>query len=231
MIENIDAHLETGLDLEPAIIQAANQIVVPTFVSTLCICIVWLPLFQLSGIAGYLFLPLAEAIIFAMLASFILSRTFVPTMAAWLLRAQVAEARIGHPVAGPLCAVPCGLRAALRALSRWLSRAAHRSARAARGFVVRFFGGGTRLISFVLVPLAWEGISSRASSRARSTCISRAPSVCAWKRQACLPHWSIIRCGTLLPGHVDEYHRQLRSAQQRHQPGLQRERDDRAARL
>jgi multidrug efflux pump subunit AcrB len=92
MIENIDAHLQRGLDLEPAIIEAANQIVVPTFVSTLCICIVWLPLFQLSGIAGYLFLPLAEAIVFAMIASFILSRTLVPTMAAYLLRGQV-EAR------------------------------------------------------------------------------------------------------------------------------------------
>ena len=90
MIENIDSHLETGQALEPAIIDAANQIVVPTFVSTLCICIVWLPLFQLSGVAGYLFLPLAEAIIFAMVASFVLSRTLVPTMAAFLLPAQVA---------------------------------------------------------------------------------------------------------------------------------------------
>jgi multidrug efflux pump subunit AcrB len=89
MIENIDAHLKQGLELQPAIIQAANQIVIPTLVSTLCICIVWLPLFRLSGVAGYLFLPLAEAIVFAMLASFILSRTLVPTMAAYLLRAQV----------------------------------------------------------------------------------------------------------------------------------------------
>src|ERR1700691_708581 len=91
MIENIDAHLAKGLELEPAIIDAANQIVIPTFVSTLCICIVWLPLFQLSGVSGYLFLPLAEAIIFAMIASFILSRTLVPTMAAYLLRAQVTS--------------------------------------------------------------------------------------------------------------------------------------------
>ena len=91
MIENIDAHLAKGLELEPAIIEAANQIVIPTFVSTLCICIVWLPLFQLSGLSGYLFLPLAEAIIFAMIASFILSRTLVPTMAAYLLRAQVTS--------------------------------------------------------------------------------------------------------------------------------------------
>ncbi|MFM0631190.1 efflux RND transporter permease subunit [Paraburkholderia xenovorans] len=89
MIENIDSHLETGTDLEEGIIAAANQIVVPTLVATLCICIVWLPLFQLGGISGYLFRPLAEAIIFAMLASFILSRTLVPTMAAWLLRGQV----------------------------------------------------------------------------------------------------------------------------------------------
>ena len=93
MIENIDAHLARGIELEPAIIEAANQIVIPTFVSTLCICIVWLPLFQLSGVSGYLFLPLAEAIIFAMIASFILSRTLVPTMAAYLLRAQVAAHR------------------------------------------------------------------------------------------------------------------------------------------
>jgi multidrug efflux pump subunit AcrB len=95
MIENIDAHLATGAELQPAIIEAANQIVVPTFVSTLCICIVWLPLFQLSGVSGYLFLPLAEAIIFAMIASFILSRTLVPTMAAYMLRAQVAARKAG----------------------------------------------------------------------------------------------------------------------------------------
>src|ERR1700761_8799264 len=102
MIENIDAHLATGLELQPAIIEAANQIVVPTFVATLCICIVWLPLFQLSGVAGYLFLPLAEAIIFAMIASFILSRTLVPTMAAYLLRGQVEAHKHGHaPNPGP----------------------------------------------------------------------------------------------------------------------------------
>jgi multidrug efflux pump subunit AcrB len=98
MIENINTHLETNKDgsrkdLESAIIDAANQIVVPTFVSTLCICIVWLPLLQLGGVAGYLFLPLAEAIIFAMIASFVLSRTLTPTMAAWLLRGQVAAHR------------------------------------------------------------------------------------------------------------------------------------------
>ena len=88
MIENIASHLETGQALEAAIVEAANQIVVPTFVSTICICIVWLPLFSLGGIGGYLFRPLAIAIIFAMIASFILSRTLVPTMAAALLKGQ-----------------------------------------------------------------------------------------------------------------------------------------------
>ena len=96
MIENINRHLEEAgegearRDLSEAIVAAANQIVVPTFVSTLCICIVWLPLFQMGGVAGYLFLPLAEAVIFAMIASFILSRTLTPTVANWLLRGQVA---------------------------------------------------------------------------------------------------------------------------------------------
>jgi multidrug efflux pump subunit AcrB len=107
MIENINTHLEMAeksggeVDLKNAIIEAANQIVVPTFISTFCICIVWLPLFQLGGVAGYLFLPLAEAVIFAMIASFILSRTLTPTLAAYLLRGQVAarddKDRIARP--------------------------------------------------------------------------------------------------------------------------------------
>ena len=95
MIENIDAHLHMGKELEEAIIDAANQIVIPTFVSTTCICIVWFPLFELTGVAGWLFMPMAEAIIFAMIASFVLSRTLVPTMANWLLAAQVEQQR--HP--------------------------------------------------------------------------------------------------------------------------------------
>ncbi|QJD28665.1 efflux RND transporter permease subunit [Methylococcus geothermalis] len=85
MIENIDTHLEMGKPLETAIVDAANQIVVPTLVATLCIVTVWFPLFELSGVSGYLFAPMAEAVIFAMLASFILSRTLVPTMAKYIL--------------------------------------------------------------------------------------------------------------------------------------------------
>jgi len=85
-IENIERYLEEGRELKPAIFEGAAQIAVPALVSTLCICIVFLPMFFLSGVARYLFVPLAEAVVFAMLASYILSRTLVPTLAMYLLR-------------------------------------------------------------------------------------------------------------------------------------------------
>ncbi|HXX76209.1 MAG TPA: efflux RND transporter permease subunit [Nitrospiraceae bacterium] len=91
MIENIDRHIEMGKPLEQAIIDAANQIVVPTLVATLCIAIVWFPLFGLGGVAGYLFKPMAEAVIIAMIASFILSRTLVPTMAKYMMKSHHVE--------------------------------------------------------------------------------------------------------------------------------------------
>ena len=87
-IENIERHLEDGQPLHDAILNGAAQIAVPALVSTLCICIVFLPMFFLGGVARYLFVPLAEAVIFAMLASYVLSRTLVPTMAMYLLRAK-----------------------------------------------------------------------------------------------------------------------------------------------
>jgi len=85
-IENIERYLEEGHDLRTAILEGAAQIAVPAFVSTICICIVFLPMFFLSGVAKYLFVPLAEAVVFAMLASYFLSRTLVPTLAMYLLR-------------------------------------------------------------------------------------------------------------------------------------------------
>src|SRR6202035_1914192 len=85
-IENINWHLEHGKEVKTAILDGANQIVVPAFVSLLCICIAFVPMFFLQGIARYLFVPMAEAVIFAMISSFILSRTLVPTMANYLLR-------------------------------------------------------------------------------------------------------------------------------------------------
>jgi CzcA family heavy metal efflux pump len=79
-IENIERHLHNGSDLHKAILEGAGEIAVPAFVSTLCICIVFVPMFFLTGVARYLFVPLAEAVVFAMLASYVLSRTLVPTM-------------------------------------------------------------------------------------------------------------------------------------------------------
>jgi multidrug efflux pump subunit AcrB len=84
-IENINYHLEQGKQVERAILDGANQIVVPAFVSLLCICIVFVPMFFLQGVARFLFVPMAEAVMFAMLWSFILSRRLVPTMAKYLL--------------------------------------------------------------------------------------------------------------------------------------------------
>ena len=85
-IENINYHLEQGKHVEPAILDGSRQIVVPAFVTLICLSIVFLPMFQLGGVAGYLFSPMAEAVVFALVGSFTLSRTLVPTMANFLLR-------------------------------------------------------------------------------------------------------------------------------------------------
>jgi CzcA family heavy metal efflux pump len=85
-IESINTHLERGEAVETAILNGAREIAVPAFVATLCICIVFVPMFFLNGVARYLFVPLAEAICFAMLASYVLSRTLIPTLAKYWLR-------------------------------------------------------------------------------------------------------------------------------------------------
>ena len=90
-VENINWHLENGKEVEEAILDGAQQIAIPALVSTLCICIVFVPMFFLSGVAKFLFVPLAEAVVFAMLASYILSRTLVPTMAKYLLKPHQAH--------------------------------------------------------------------------------------------------------------------------------------------
>ncbi len=92
-IENINYHLEKGKPIETAIMDGAQQIVIPAFVTLLCLCIVFVPMFQLGGVAGYLFRPLAEAVVFALLGSFVLSRTLVPTMAHYLLHGHALRAR------------------------------------------------------------------------------------------------------------------------------------------
>ncbi|PLP99589.1 efflux RND transporter permease subunit [Cupriavidus pauculus] len=113
-IENIAHHRETGKPLEQAILDGSGEIALPTLVSTMCICIVFLPMFLLSGVARYLFVPLAEAVVFAMMASYFLSRTLIPTLAHYLLRGE-SVGQTGHrPATGRLAG-----------LTRWFG-AAHR---------------------------------------------------------------------------------------------------------
>ena len=102
-VENINRNREAepDKDMDEVVLDSASQIATPAFVSTLSICIVFAPMFLLSGVARYLFVPLAEAVVFAMLASYFLSRTIVPTMAKYLLRGEKKEAMdvaVGNPL-------------------------------------------------------------------------------------------------------------------------------------
>jgi CzcA family heavy metal efflux pump len=94
-IENIERNLAQGKEMKQAILDGAAQIAVPAFVSTLCICIVFVPMFFLTGVAKFLFVPLAEAVVFAMLASYFLSRTLIPTLVMYIMRGHE------HRAAGP----------------------------------------------------------------------------------------------------------------------------------
>src|SRR5882762_1883072 len=95
-IENIHRYLAEGKDIEEAILDGAQQIAIPALVSTLSICIVFVPMFLLTGVARYLFVPLAEAVVFAMLASYLLSRTLVPTLAKYFLKAHAEGEETVH---------------------------------------------------------------------------------------------------------------------------------------
>jgi multidrug efflux pump subunit AcrB len=95
-IENIERHFEEGASLHGGILDGAAQIATPALVSTLCICIVFLPMFFLGGVAKYLFVPLAEAVIFAMIASYFLSRTLVPTLAMFLLKIHDPQEKLSN---------------------------------------------------------------------------------------------------------------------------------------
>ncbi|MFV8668845.1 efflux RND transporter permease subunit [Ralstonia pseudosolanacearum] len=97
-IENIERHLHEGKAPITAILDGAAEIAVPAFVSTLCICIVFVPMFFLTGVARYLFVPMAEAVIFAMLASYVLSRTLVPTLVMMLMTGHTEDAKKPGPM-------------------------------------------------------------------------------------------------------------------------------------
>ncbi|HTT99588.1 MAG TPA: efflux RND transporter permease subunit [Rhizomicrobium sp.] len=150
-IENINWHLEQGKDVKTAILDGAQQIVQPAFVSLLCICIVFVPMFALRGVAGFLFVPMAEAVVFAMIASFILSRTLVPTMAMYLLKPHTGEgAEHVATGSGPLARFQQGFEARFERFRESYRNLLAMALDHRKPFVIGFLG--FVLVSFVLLP-------------------------------------------------------------------------------
>jgi multidrug efflux pump subunit AcrB len=145
-IENIERYLEDGYQVHDAILEGAAQIAVPALVSTLCICIVFLPMFFLTGVSRFLFVPLAEAVVFAMLASYVLSRTLVPTLALYLLKLKGHEAPTRNPFARFQRAFEKGFQRLREGYHRLLTALVYRRAL----FVPVFLGAC--LCAFLLAP-------------------------------------------------------------------------------
>lgn len=150
-IENINWHLEQGKRVRDAILDGAAQIVTPAFVSLLCICIVFVPMFFLPGVAGFLFVPLALSVVFAMIASFVLSRTLVPTMAMYLLRPHDADHEAGTPTSrNPLVRFQRGFEARFERFRSGYGALLERALAAGRPFILGFLA--VVALSFLLVP-------------------------------------------------------------------------------
>lgn len=155
-IENINWHLEQGKEVEPAILDGAQQIVTPAFVSLLCICIVFVPMFFLEGVARFLFVPMALAVMFAMIWSFVLSRTLVPTLAKYLLKPHAPhtdlhgnEATLGRS-SNPLVRFQRGFETRFERLREGYRDLLGLALLHRRGFVAGFLA--LVLASFLLVP-------------------------------------------------------------------------------
>ncbi len=149
-IENINWHLEQGKAVEPAILDGAQQIVAPALVSLLCICIVFIPMFFLEGVAGFLFVPMAKAVVFALVCSFILSRTLVPTMANWLLRAHNPSEEHHHAPTNPLARFQRGFEARFEGIRGRYHGMLDGAIKRRKAFLIGFFA--VVLASFALVP-------------------------------------------------------------------------------
>lgn len=149
-IENINWHLEQGKAVEPAILDGAQQIVAPALVSLLCICIVFIPMFFLEGVAGFLFVPMAKAVVFALVCSFILSRTLVPTMANWLLRAHNPSEEHHRPPANPLARFQRGFEARFEGIRHRYHGMLGSAIVKRKPFLIGFFA--VVALSFLLVP-------------------------------------------------------------------------------
>jgi multidrug efflux pump subunit AcrB len=229
MIENIDAHLARGMELEPAIIEAANQIVVPTLVSTLCICIVWLPLIQLSGVSR---VPVPAARRSHHLRD---DRLLHPFAHARADDGSLSATRAGEPRRGGHRAqrffppVSGGIRATIRPVSRALPGAAVESGCAARPVHPDIPRGGPRFGGRARA-LAWAGFFSEyqvGRDRHAFPCADRHAYRGGQQGRGVGGHGS----APLVAGPCHQRPRQLRATGQRPQPGLQRERHHRTAGL
>ena len=213
-----------------AILVGAGEIGVPAFVSTLCICIVFVPMFFLSGVARFLFVPLAEAVVFAMIASYILSRTLVPTLVMLLMRGTHGEARrrprAAEPAAARLPRLRPPVRARARAPTPWCSSALLAQARRA---------SASAFLAFCLLSCAaLSGARARLLPERR-----RRPDPPAPARADRHAHRGDRAPGRRgrggdpragAEGPARDHPRQPRRAEQRHQPLVQQRRHDRHAR-
>ena len=155
-IENINWHLEQGKPVFTSIMDGAAQIVTPAFVSLLCICIVFVPMFFLPGVAGFLFVPMALAVVFAMIMSFILSRTLVPTMANYLLKPHAGDVHAaGKPGSrNPLVRFQRGFESRFERVRKNYGALLERALATPRPFIIGFIV--CVLLSFLLVPFLGE---------------------------------------------------------------------------
>ena len=234
-IENINWHLEQGKEVETAIIDGAAQIVTPAFVSLLCICIVFVPMFFLQGVARFLFVPMAEAVMFAMACSFILSRTLVPTMANYLLRKHAAAYRHAWPrrpaaaVAQSAGALSARLRGGFRARPRSAIASCLTMALRRRAvFVAGFLGFVAGLVRADAV--SRPRFLSRRSMPVRSSCTPARQVGTRVEENA--NHFAEIEKAIrqiIPPQELGHAGRQYRDAGQRHQHDLQQHRHDRHA--
>jgi CzcA family heavy metal efflux pump len=155
-VENVNRNLDQGKEIIQAILDGASQIAVPALVSTLSICIVFVPMFFLSGVPKYLFAPLAEAVVFAMLASYLLSRTLVPTMARYLLIEQTEEERKEktEKSRNPLVRMQSKFETGFESFREQYHRVLESSIRHRKLFIVLFLS--FCILSFALIPLVGQ---------------------------------------------------------------------------
>ncbi len=190
-VENINRNREAEPEknMDEVVLDSAMQIATPAFVATLSICIVFAPMFLLSGVARYLFLPLAEAVVFAMLASYFLSRTIVPTMAKYLLRHQKIGQH-GQASRNPLVRMQQRFEAGFEAFRRSYHGVLDRCLHHRQVFLVAFFAA---CLGSLAIMIPWLGQDFfPAWTPAASSCISAGPPACASKTpRSCAIWWKI----------------------------------------